>query len=88
MMSDPYRAFRQLERQIFRGVPEQPEPLWQRDLNAHVPERLTGRSQLPDGLPSAAIAGAMLIATVVYRGTSEEILYETRLPFEELDSAR
>lgn len=77
-MFDPFRAFRQLERQIFRGVPEQPEPLWQRDLNAHVPERLTGRSQLPDFLPAAIIAEATLIATVVYLGPDEKIIFEGR----------
>lgn len=75
-MANPYRAFRQLERKIFRGVPEQPEPVWQRDLNAHVAERLTGKSQLTSSLPSAATEGATLISTVVYRPASEEILYE------------
>jgi hypothetical protein len=80
-MANPYRAFRQLERQIFRGVPEQPEPIWQRDLNAHVPERLTGRSQLVDGLRgSAATDGATLIGTIVYRPRAEEILYEPHSP--------
>lgn len=73
---NPYRAFRQLERQIFRGVPEQPEPILQRDLNAHVPERLTGRSQLSIGLPTEATDGGTLIATIIYRGEAEEIIYE------------
>jgi hypothetical protein len=76
-MTNPYRAFRQLERQIFRGVPEQPEPILQRDLNAHVPERLTGRSQLAGGLRGAvATDGATLIATIVYTEGTEKIVYE------------
>ncbi len=85
-MANPYRAFRQLERKIFRGVPEQPEPVWQRDLNAHVPERLTGRSQLGNGLPTAATDSGRLISTIVYRPDSEEISYEPPPP--DMDSRR
>ena len=75
-MANPYRAFRQLERKIFRGVPEHPESVWQREHNAHVPERLTGKSQLDVGLPSAVTEGATLIATIVYQADfSEQIVY-------------
>lgn len=74
-MTNPYRAFRQLERKIFRGVPEQPEPILERD-NAHVPERLTGRSQLSFGLPVDATDGAEVIAVVTYRPDSGDIAYE------------
>ena len=75
-MINPYRAFRQLERLVFRGVPEQPEPIWLRDRNAHVPERLTGRSQLAGGLPADWREGAQLLVTVVYRPASLRIEYE------------
>jgi hypothetical protein len=65
-MSNPYRAFRQLERRIFRGVPEQPESVWQREPNAYVPERLTGMSQLGRPLPLDPLAGATVAGTLVY----------------------
>ena len=78
-MINPYRAFRQLERMVFRGVPEQPEPIWLRDRNAHVRERLTGRSQLAGGLPANWREGAQLLLTVVYRPNSQRIDYETSL---------
>ncbi len=74
-MRNPYRAFRRLERLIFRGVPEHPEPLWFRNDNAHVPERLTGRSQLSAGLPDDALNRATLIATIVYCPATEEVEY-------------
>jgi hypothetical protein len=76
-MTNPYRAFRQLERMVFRGVPEQPEPIWLHDRNAHVPERLTGRSQLTGGLPANWREGARLLLTVVYHPDSQCIDYET-----------
>jgi hypothetical protein len=75
-MINPYRAFRQLERMVFRGVPEQPEPIWLHDRNAHVPERLTGRSQLASGLPLRWRDGAILVSTLVYRPGSQRIDFE------------
>lgn len=72
-MNDAYRAFRQFERLLFRGVPEQPEPSWQRDFHSLVPIRHTGKSQLPyEPLPQAK---GELIATIVYRPNAEEIEY-------------
>lgn len=79
-MINPYRAFRQLERMVFRGVPEQPEPIWLHDRNAHVPERLTGRSQLSGGTPAEWRDGAQLLSVVVYTPSSESIEYETSAP--------
>ena len=72
-MANPYRAFRQFERMLFRGVPEQPEPSWQRDSHALVPDRHTGKSQLPDG--SSGGTKGKLIATIKYRPKSKKILY-------------
>src|SRR5437867_1307687 len=74
-MTDPYRAARQLERKIFRGVPEQPEPNAERDRNAHVPERLTGSSQLSDRRLPAAGEGWTLVATVIYNRDAGEVRY-------------
>jgi hypothetical protein len=65
---------------VFRGVPEQPEPSWLRDRNAHVPERLTGRSQLAAGLPSDWREGATLVSTLVYDPASQQIDFEPRFP--------
>ena len=75
MTFNPYRAFRQLERLVFRGVSEQPEPLWSRDGNAHVPERITGRSQLGLRTPAESMS-IRHIATVVYRPAVEEVWYQ------------
>lgn len=75
-MANPYRAFRQFERMVFRGVPEQPEPISLRDGNAHVPERLTGRSQLGAALPANWSEGAVLLRTLVYRPASGQVDYE------------
>lgn len=71
---NPYRAVRQLERQLFRSVPERPEPLWQRDGNNAVPDRLTGRSIVADRLASVSMEGAQLIATIVYRPGSKKVV--------------
>lgn len=72
-MANPYRAFRQLERKVFRGVPEQPEPISHGDINAQVAERHTGRSQLGARLPVGALDGAQLVATLVYNSDLDEV---------------
>jgi hypothetical protein len=72
-MANPYRAVRQLERQLFRSVPERPEPLWQRDGNNAVPDRLTGRSLVADRLSLVSMQGAQLIATTIYRPYSKKV---------------
>ncbi len=72
--TNPYRAVRQLERQLFRSVPERPEPLWQRDGNNAVPDRLTGRSIVADRLSLVSMQGAQLIATTIYRPGSKKIV--------------
>lgn len=70
-VSDPFRAIRQFERLLFRGVPEHPEPTWQRDSNEHVSQRMTGR-------PASARASSrapeqdLLVARVVYDFTRKE----------------
>jgi hypothetical protein len=71
--ANPYRAVRQLERQLFRSVPERPEPLWQRDGNNAVPDRLTGRSIVADRLSLVSMHGAQLVATTIYRPGSKKV---------------
>lgn len=39
------RLTRKFERFLFNGVPEQPEPIWERDANTNVSVRHTGKSQ-------------------------------------------
>ena len=81
---NPYRAFRQLERKIFRGVPETPESMYERNFSSHVPERLTGRSQFAGGLPIASIERFPVIAVVTYSPATGLISTEHQqyLPFE------
>src|SRR5438270_3213260 len=72
-MANPYRAVRQLERHIFRSVPERPEPMWQRDGNNAIPDRLTGRSLVAGRRSSVSLEGAQLIATVIYRPRAKKV---------------
>lgn len=39
------KVVRKFERFLFNGVPEQPEPTWERDDNTHVYMRQTGKPQ-------------------------------------------
>jgi hypothetical protein len=73
-MVNPYRAFRQLERKIFRGVPETPESIYERDFSSHAPERLTGRSQFAGGLPTASVEHFPVVAVVTYSPATGEIV--------------
>lgn len=84
-VADPYRAFRQLERKIFRGVPETPESMYERNFSSHVPERMTGRSQLAGGLPLTLIEGFPVLAVVTYRPALGQVSVERQqnLPFED-----
>lgn len=75
-MPNPYRAFRRLERKLFRGVPEEPESIWGRHPNQDAGERLSLRSQLLG--PAERQAGALLIASIFYGPTSERIVYAHR----------
>ena len=68
-MTNPYRAVRQFERMLFRGVPEQPESMWQG--HGQVNDRPTGRSLSADGLPAGIDDGATYWATLVYEVENE-----------------
>lgn len=39
------RIIRKFERFLFKGIPEQPEPTWERDDNTYVSMRQTGKAQ-------------------------------------------
>lgn len=39
------RIIRKFERFLFKGIPEQPEPTWERDGNPYVSMRETGKAQ-------------------------------------------
>lgn len=39
------RVIRKFERFLFKGIPEQPEPTWERDDNTYVEMRQTGKAQ-------------------------------------------
>lgn len=71
--ANPYRAFRQLERQLFLGVPERPELFWQRDGNNAVTDRLTGRSIVSDHNGSISLDGARVIAKTIYRPKTMQV---------------
>lgn len=72
-MINPFSAIRQFERFLFRGVPERPESTWQRDINANVVDRNTGRSQLSEQQPEYDRAKWRLIARIIYKPDQEKI---------------
>ncbi len=77
-MYDAYAAFRELERLFFRGVPERPEPVWERELNAIAPDRQSGRSQLAFEVSQGAVG--VRVATIVHWPDGDEIEYASEDP--------
>ena len=74
--ANPYRAVRQLERQLFRSVPERPESMWQRDGHNAVTDRLTGRSLIENGSIAVSLEGSELIATTIYHPKTKKIVHK------------
>jgi hypothetical protein len=72
-MSKRFRAFRQFERFIFRGVPEIPEPIYEREVNGNTEERYTGKSGLPDNHNPEDQHQDKLIAIIHYNYESNEV---------------
>lgn len=73
-MVNPYRACRQLERLLFGGVPERPEPNWERDgFNGQVEDRETGRALLSYEAPDET--QGRLIARIKYTADADEVEY-------------
>lgn len=72
-MVNSFRAIRQFERFLFRGVPERPESTWQREINANVVDRCTGRSQISEQQYEYDTSKWQLISTIIYRPDQEQI---------------
>lgn len=72
-MLNYFRAFRQFERFLFRGVPEHPEQIWERETNASATDRYTGRSQLVKRPGSYRIRRGEVIARITYRHDLQQI---------------
>lgn len=72
-MVNAFSAIRQFERFLFRGVPEHPEPTWQRKINANVTDRHTGRSQLPVQSSGYDTSDWRPICKIVYKPDKEQI---------------
>lgn len=72
-MLNYFRAFRQFERFLFRGVPEHPEQIWERETNASATDRYTGRSQLVKRPGSYQIRRGEVIAKITYRHDLKQI---------------
>lgn len=81
-MANPFRATRQFERFLFRGVPEQPEAIWQRKPMAYVNDRTTGRSQFAEQHSYYESIEAEVIATIIYQPNLQKIkiVRETKHP--------
>jgi hypothetical protein len=72
-MVNYFCAFRRFERFVFRGVPEHPEPIWERTINANVVDRHTGRSHITEQRNSHDTEENRLIATIVFRPDLKQI---------------
>lgn len=73
-----YRAYRQLERLLFSGVPERPESMWEREGSHESWDRVTGRP--PTSNPGAvSLEGAETLATITYSPESDEVVIERHI---------
>ena len=72
-MTNRFRAFRQFERFIFRGVPEHPESIYERETNGNVGDRKTGKDQLSNTSDVEQNGGNKLIAKIYYHFDRSEI---------------
>lgn len=72
-MTNFFRAIRQFERFLFQGVPEQPEPTWERNISAHVEDRYSGKSQLLEQWDYYDTTEDQLIATIIYQPDEKQI---------------
>lgn len=70
------RVIRKFERFLFGGVPEQPEPTWERDDNTYVAMRQTGRAQASYSTPDF-VGKSEIIGEFVYDFQQEK---ETFIP--------
>ena len=75
-----YRAYRQLERMLFRGVPERPESMWEREGSNESTGRVTGKPLVSSNGRSVSLEGAQTLATITYdlrvgRGCLREAIF-------------
>jgi hypothetical protein len=72
-MVNYFRAFRRFERFLFKGVPEHPEPSWERNTSANVIYRHTGKSHILDRPNSHQKGEAKLIAKIIVRPDLKQV---------------
>ncbi len=75
-----YRAYRQLERMLFRGVPERPESMWEREGSNESTGRVTGKPLVSSNGRSVSLEGAQTLATITYDLESDEVVFESHIP--------
>lgn len=71
-----YRAYRQLERMLFFGVPERPEQMWERDGSNESWGRTTGRPLVSSRVRSVSLNSAETLATITYDPKSGDVAVE------------
>jgi hypothetical protein len=74
-----YRAYRQLERLLFSGVPERPESMWEREGSHESWDRVTGRPPVSNNGGVVSLEGAETIATITYSPESDEVVVESHI---------
>jgi hypothetical protein len=72
------KIIRKFERFLFKGIPEQPEPVWERDDNANVFMRQTGKSQSSSS-GSDISTDSQLIGTFTYNLEDQSELYQSNI---------
>lgn len=65
---------------LFLGVPEQPEPMWEREGFNESWDRVTGRPLVSSTPGSVSLEGAETLATVTYDPESGEVVCESHIP--------
>ena len=71
------RMTRKFERLLFDGVPEQPEPIWERNDYSHVMMRQTGKSQVP--FRHIVNPSALIVGTFTFDHIKQEEYYVSNL---------
>jgi len=76
-MSNPYADFRRLERLIFDGVPEKPEPIFEVNTQADTHGRVSMRSSSPESSNIVASESLSIpLGTYSYYPDLEKIEFE------------
>ena len=72
-MVDTFRANRQFERFIFHGVPERPEPTWERDSRGSFEGRYSGKSHVSSQDQEYDLSEDEIVATLIYDSDSQTV---------------